>query len=590
MRLKIILDCFFYTNHKRTLLIKNIGDAMNNIPNNKITRDCAMKMREAADTIGQLNELVRKCIGIIDASKTQLQVKETELDEYKKALEARVMEVENKKSEICSLNKKQEQLEIEKKQAEEELGRFKMIIDSTTKSLEEINSLILTTDSSKLSSSASIDLLIDSIKTSIGDLKSQVDDLKQQQLNVKGLEEKQENLIAEKDNEIQRLTEANRKAENELGNANSRIGIAVQTMQKLVSVVSSITGVTFAGEGLDATVEFLDKNTENIEKQTNEWKGQNKVIAEKDNEIQRLTEANRKAENELGNANSRIGITVQTMQKLVSAVSSITDVTFTGEGLDAMVEFLDKNTENIEKRINEWKDQSKVIAEKDNETHESIESNEEAENELKNSKFGTSDATRLMKNFVDVIRLITGCKDKVPQKIGTIIDFIHNNIDNAERLIDGWLDKEISKGKECGLLTTEEFVGQEAGSPNMMISATEKALKRFASMLSSITGRTFAGDDFDDIKSFIDENIDIAKDEINKLQEQKGVAKRKHGSVKKSDRSCRTPGKWKNNKKSSLNVNNSTPLKSVKTTIVNEENGRSDPEFVGENDKKKDLA
>lgn len=48
-------------------------------------------------------------------------------------------------------------------------------------------------------------------------------------------------------------------------------------------------------------------------------------------------------------------------------------------------------------------------------------------------------------------------------------------------------------------------------------------------------------------------------------------------------------GKWKNNKKSSLNVNNSTPLKSGKTTIVNEENARSDPEFVGENDKKKRI-
>lgn len=337
---------------------------------------------------------------------------------------------------------------------------------------------------------------------------------------------------------------------------------------------------------LTAELNGTNDKLEACEKSLNE---RNADVAQKDNEIQRLTEANRKAENELGNANSRIGIAVQTMQKLVSAVSSITDVTFTGEGLDAMVEFLDKNTENIEKRINEWKDQSKVIAEKDNETHESIESNEEAENELKNSKFGTSDATRLMKNFVDVMRLITGCKDKVPQKIGTIIDFIHKNIDDAEGLINRWLGKEISEEEKLGLLTTEELVGNEAGSPNMMISATEKALKRFVSMLSSITGNEFTGNDFDDIKRFVDDNIENAKTKINKLQEQNGAAKRKPGSVKKGDRPCRTPGNGKNNKKSSLNVNNSTPLKSGKTTIVNEENARSDPEFVGENDKKKRI-
>lgn len=65
------------------------------------------------------------------------------------------------------------------------------------------------------------------------------------------------------------------------------------------------------------------------------------------------------------------------------------------------------------------------------------------------------------------------------------------------------------------------------------------------------------------------------------------VSLKKPVLVKKSDRSCCTPGNGKTIKKSSLNVNNSTPLKSVKTTIVNEENGRSDPEFVGENDKKR---
>lgn len=427
---------------------------MNNIPNNKITRDCAMKMREAADTIVQLNELVRKCIGIINASKTQLQVKETELDECKTALKDRVAEVENKKNEICSLNTKQEELEIEKKQAEEELGRFKMIIDSTTKSLEEINSLILTTDSSKLSSSASIDLLIDSIKTSIDGLKSQVDDLKQQQLNVKGLEEKQENLIAEKDNEIQRLTEANRKAENELRNVNSKVALAVKTMQELVGMASSITGETFAGGGLDAMVEFLNQNLQSANERVNAWKDQSKVVVEKDNEIQKLIEANKKSTNE---------------------------------------------PEILE--------------------------------------FGTSDATELMAKFAEMIALINGGNFK-GRNFGTVAGYIEKSISGAEEQVKEWQGK-LAGTKKSGsndeTVQSNGIVAKNDRTAKGMIVFAKEALKRFASMVSLITDKQFTGDDFCTIRNFLNENIGVAESKINQWKKQNGVAK-KPVLVKKSDR------------------------------------------------------
>lgn len=284
-------------------------------------------------------------------------------------------------------------------------------------------------------------------------------------------------------------------------------------------------------------------------------------IDKKDKEIEKLQADNDKAKEDLNNANSKLESFQKMMQNFGSVVSTITNVPFLGVDIKQMEEFFSAVIDAVKKMAqSSVKSEANIVAkdngnednnvledqvedykatidaseeEIDKENGETVELKEENEVMQKIAKSnGQSEvkstinesqlkkAENLIKQFVDIIELVTGetCEDK--QAFQTLINFVDDNFskfkttmkDSHEIIINTTVNKRVfSPTEKCNL---------KKGDSEYINRLTKKTLKIFVDIVSGITKQNFIGSDgdFDAIKNFIDANINTVNGRIESLK------------------------------------------------------------------------
>lgn len=394
------------------------------------------------------------------------------------------------------LTKKYDELHIQWKETNDKLNKYekslkkrKVAIKEQEQKIEELNKKNNDLNDKLTKNKDSLD----KVKLQIGQKDEEIEELqKTNEIAKNKLKEKENN----ENNKIQGLQTENNNLKDELEATKSQLESAQKTMKKYCNEISSITNVTFSGVGIENMAEIFSAVIDAMQKMAQSSAPSEAEICEGYNENEGIHEGNNVLKD--GSTNPADNLDEDNLSQKTEEIKSEHE------------KFEEKLGSQKNVQINELiEDNNASIAK----------SNASSEEEYEMSNFDMDSAKQVIQIFVDAIKPISNRPNYNPKKIGTMLQFIYENIDSLIEKINLSTGHEINIEDNGFALTYEENASLKKANDNKD-GITKKALKTFAYIVHEITGAEIKGDnkDFKNIEEFIKDNIDAVKDKITLLK------------------------------------------------------------------------